>query len=455
MKKFFFLVILAMFSCINLLAQDIIPTLSFALDLDYARFRNDDQSGYLEIYYAFYPCLLTYRLSEGKYRAVVQLSTRMRNDKTKALVVNERVLLPIVISDTSAPSFKYPFISQAGYALPLGDYTLEVVAADSLNPSRQDSISWAINITAYPNGEGCSDLELCSNIKPSSKKADPFFKNSLVVVPNPTIIFGITAHPIVFNYLEFYNLNPDETYTVKTAVIDFDGKIKRESIRSRRYGMRNAVEVGTTNVTSIVSGKYRFRLSLFNQSAHELTRTEKTFFIYNPHLKAPTLTAPSFDASELAGLSGEELSKEFNQAQYIATEQEIELFARVDSVAGKRELLAKFWDRVGKGGFDHPPIKRSEYLRRIAVANDRYREMAKDGWRTDRGRIYVLYGEPDEIDRYPSLGESKPYEIWRYHGIESGVEFVFIDRLGYGYFELVHSTKRGELRDDNWQRLLR
>jgi hypothetical protein len=80
--------------------------------------------------------------------------------------------------------------------------------------------------------------------------------------------------------------------------------------------------------------------------------------------------------------------------------------------------------------------------------------MGKEGWQTDRGRVYILYAEPDEIERFPNSGDSKPYEIWHYNQIESGVIFVFIDRNGFGDYQLVHSTKRGELQDESWQKYL-
>ena len=38
------------------------------------------------------------------------------------------------------------------------------------------------------------------------------------------------------------------------------------------------------------------------------------------------------------------------------------------------------------------------------------------------------------------------------HEIEGGVYFVFADLTGFSDYTLLHSTKRGELRDDNWQR---
>jgi len=44
--------------------------------------------------------------------------------------------------------------------------------------------------------------------------------------------------------------------------------------------------------------------------------------------------------------------------------------------------------------------------------------------------------------------------VWYFYQIENGVEFYFVDRTGFNEYILVNSTKRGELRDDQWQRYL-
>ena len=95
------------------------------------------------------------------------------------------------------------------------------------------------------------------------------------------------------------------------------------------------------------------------------------------------------------------------------------------------------------------------WLQRMGTANQRYSSLAKEGWRTDRGRVLILYGEPSEIDRKASTDRSKPYEIWYYYQIENSVQFVFIDRSGFGDYVLVHSTKRGEVQDESWEQYLK
>ena len=88
----------------------------------------------------------------------------------------------------------------------------------------------------------------------------------------------------------------------------------------------------------------------------------------------------------------------------------------------------------------------------IERANLVYRGTFREGWRTDRGRILLIYGEPDEYDRYPFSNDNKAYEIWRFFSVQGGVEFIFVDRRDMGDYELVHSTARGELYDPEWTR---
>lgn len=435
-------------------AQRIVPNTSFVLNLDYAQFRNDEQSSYLEIYYGFYTRLLTYEKTGEGYQGIVRLNTRIKNNTTGEYIVNDVSPLAVSIKDTSDPSYNASRVAQVGYALPFGEYTLEVTAIDSVDASRRDGMVLPVTLKSFVDEALTSDIQLCTNIKNSENKLDPFFKNSLEVTPNPTLVFGVTSHPMVFNYSEFYNLNPEETYTVKSQVVAQDGKVIKESSKQRKFGIRHAVEAGMTNVTAIQSGRYRLRLVLADAEGNARSQTEKVFYIYNPHIQITQPAAASVKASELAGLTADELADEFRKAQYVATDQEIKTFSQITSEEGRREFVAKFWADVEPGRLGRPSITRLAYLQRISVANQRYSAMGREGWRTDRGRVLVLYADPDEIERVPSSDQSKPYEIWHFYAIENGVDFVFVDRSGFGDYILVHSTKRGELRDDSWQRYL-
>ena len=62
--------------------------------------------------------------------------------------------------------------------------------------------------------------------------------------------------------------------------------------------------------------------------------------------------------------------------------------------------------------------------------------MGRDGWRSDRGKIYIQYGEPDQIDDYPVAINGKPFQEWHYYRHGSYRKFVFVDEYEDGDYRL-------------------
>jgi hypothetical protein len=58
-----------------------------------------------------------------------------------------------------------------------------------------------------------------------------------------------------------------------------------------------------------------------------------------------------------------------------------------------------------------------------------------EGWRTDRGRIHILEGPPDEIESYSMQIDRNPTEVWFY--FDNGRRYVFVDETGFGDYVLV------------------
>ncbi len=69
------------------------------------------------------------------------------------------------------------------------------------------------------------------------------------------------------------------------------------------------------------------------------------------------------------------------------------------------------------------------------------------------GRIYIIFGPPDYIERYPFTPERPAAEQWFFDHMtgQGQVYFLFLDDAGYGEYNLVHSTARGERRDPYWE----
>jgi len=455
MKSLSLIAGLIVMMCMEVLAQTAIPVERFLLNTDFARFRYDDMNGYLEVYLSVPRRLVTLKQYDGRYYGSILITVEVTETISEKNVEHVESSIPVHINSLEELIEHGNVISQMGFRLPHGNYRLTITASDSIDSERTDIATHEIEIKPYPPIPSVSDIEICTNIIMSTNSDDPFYKNSLEVYPNSSLLFGALFHPVLFVYSELYNLNTEESYYIHTAITDFSGNILIETKKRKEFVFRHAVEVNTLPITSYPSGKYRYRFSIYSESDMLLSSREKSFFVYNPHMNFTEETKrPVFD-NEIALLSSDEVIQEFRYCRYIASREDIWLFDQLIDDDARRSFLISFWEEIERGRIGLAPIRRSEYLERVVQSNKNYRAMGREGWHTDRGRVYIIYGKPDEIERYPSGGTTKPYEIWRYYQIENGVEFVFIDRSGYGEYTLAHSTKRGELKDDMWQQYLR
>lgn len=429
-------------------------TNAFVVNAVCNRYWQTDTTAYLEIATAFYPNRMTLTKDSVGYHGVTELRILVQRKSDSVYVKADRFAVPVNIQDTSTSALSQSIVNKLTYVLGIGRYNIVVYGIDGLTPARLDSAIFNIEISSKPKLTTLSDVELCSNITESTDTKDLYYKNTYRAIPNPGLVFGSTAYPIVFSYVELYNLQPGRPYLLSAQIVDAKGTVLKQRTHTRQFSVSNTVDVGTLNVATLVSGKYKYQFLLSDTLGHEIARAEKPLFLYNPHVQAVVAKASSIRISEFAGMSSDELVQEFRQAQYIARSEDKSTFAQMHTAGEQSAFLAQFWTDVESGKRDIMDMTRAIYLQRVETANQRYRSMGQEGWHTDRGRVYVLYGESDEVERFPSTSESKPYEIWHYNQIEGSVIFVFIDRTGFGEYTLVNSTKRGEVKDDNWQNYL-
>ena len=426
----------------------------FTINAVFNRFWQSDSTSFFEITTACYPRQVQLKRDSLGYHGNVEFRITIQNTANGNMVQADRFYVPVYIKDSTASALSRSLLSKVTYILEHGSYSVAVRGFDSGDIARQDSARFIVDILPKPSTVVLSDLELCANIVESTDKKDVFYKNSYRVLPNPSLVYGSNGFPVVFTYSELYNLQNGFTYSIKLQIIDSKGLVLKQKTRLHKYSINNAVDIAMLNVTSLVSGKYTCQYILSDTLGHEITRSEKKIFIYNPQIQPPAVTTVSAKGAELAGLSNDELVDEFRKIKYLLNDDMIKTFNKISSQDGRREFLAKFWTDMESGQLERTDFTRATYLDRILTASQRYHTMGKDGWLTDRGRVYILYAEPDEVERFPSSEDSKPYEIWHYYQIEGGVLFVFIDRSGFGDYLLVHSTKRGEIQDESWQNYL-
>ena len=420
----------------------------FRLTADLARFRGaDDSSLHVEVHYAVMQGGLTYRVDSAGWSAGADVTLIVRSKDS--VVFGDRWLVPHVVTDTAKFQAGLNLVGVYPVQLPSGEYTLSLLGRDRNNPERIDSVVIRFPVVIVPaNRVSLSDIEFASSIRQSATRG-PFFKNTLEVIPCVGGLFG--EEQKAFYYVEAYNLlagGMTGDYRVRTAVYDAIGKELMSRERPKKRPGESAVLVDQFSVASLKSGTYTLLVSVMDTGSVALTRSARKFYVYNPSLgiDSSLLTAASsMPLAIYASMEEPELDREFKWARFETMDAEKSQFAQLKGPDAKRKFLSDLWRR-------RPAGAREEYLARVSEVNQSFTTMGREGYRTDRGRVYIVYGPPDDNERHPNEQDSRPYEIWSYNNIQGGVIFVFVQRNQGGDYELVHSTHRNELHDENWTR---
>ena len=128
----------------------------------------------------------------------------------------------------------------------------------------------------------------------------------------------------------------------------------------------------------------------------------------------------------------DDLDVAIDQIRYIASGKVIKKIKK----AGPKEKKSKFinyWKTMDPTPGTEENELMNEYYRRARYANKHFSGFM-DGWKTDMGMIFILFGPPNDIERHPFELDSKPYEVWYYHDINR--VFIFIDETGFGDYRL-------------------
>ena len=162
------------------------------------------------------------------------------------------------------------------------------------------------------------------------------------------------------------------------------------------------------------------------------------------------------DAGYFGGMTSQQLDRAAAPLALIAKSGEMSVYSKDLSVTAKRNFLTRFWAARDPSPGTPRNESRERFYGGIAYADSNFREhgrIREPGWRTDRGRIYVRLGSPDETLRRVQQGNAPPYEAWRYNR-GKGNYYIFADLTGVGGFKLMHSDDVHEVGDPNWQRIL-
>ncbi len=423
-------------------------------DFDYSQFFFSDSSNYIEFYYQIEKRGLEAAKSEtgDKLSVIMRVILCDRQDTT-----NNIVKVFSVKSSADTLNKKNEMLGQFQLVVPFGKYNLTFSVIDDNNKKNIKTLDDKLEVAPFPKDKpSLSNIELGRNIIKSEDEKSIFYKNTYKVLPNPSRIYS-PLEPVVFFYAEVYNLKKSFGKSVNflTVVLNPNGEkvYQRKSLISTKNN--SVVKVGQINLKGEPTGAYNLMLAIVDTTVNYAYTSSKRFFLINPNVKIDSSFSGKISvSSRFSGMSSDEADLFFKKLRYIASRDEKKQFEELKTPEQKQRFLTRFWKNHDKNPATPQNEFMDEYMRRLDYVNRKFKTRTHPGYMTDMGRVYLTYGPPDTIDRYPNNISTKPYELWYYHNIEGGVVFVFVDMLGIGEYDLVHSTKRGEVNNIRWRQLI-
>jgi len=420
----------------------------FNVSLDYSRF-SIEGGVYLDVYLMIPQSIFTFIEAESGVEAKVVFQTALIQGDVVPYDPDRWTRTYRAPDQQSVSSLTWvPDISKF-YVEP-GDYTLQVTIVD-VHSKKKQTMRRSVSLELFPPGEmAISDITIASQVV-KAKTENEFTRYGYDVVPNGQRTFT-SAAPMMYYFFEGYGISGTGNYDVHAQILSLNGDVVQDFPSStKKMPGTSVVEWGGLNTAGLGSGIYKLSIEITDDVTQKTATQKRTFYILRE-------TSSKENASEIkdeyAGLSASQVDDIYKVASVLMDKKEKRLYSKSDN-EGKRNVLSSFWDR--RDPTPETPVNefKQQFYQRVQMANRDFGFGSGDGWNTDRGRVLIKYGPPNNIEKQQSSINQKPWVTWQYYEIEGGVQFIFVDRTGYGSFQLVHSDARDEVQDADWNRHLK
>jgi len=370
-----------------------------------------EKEGTLEVYYDISYSQLQFLKKNGGFLARFEVQAIIYDSKKRQVNGDSwrRDVRSTSYRETVSPDGS--FYETFKLAVAPGKYTL-LVRTENLDSEERSSVVLEIELQSVRSLPALSELLLGSCSRDSALAGSLRSR----VIPHPRRRFG-ERYPRFCVYGEIYDSPAaDDTaaYRLAWRILDEEGSLKlQDTVSVVRRGQVSPLFF-SGSVSDLTMGRYRLELVLGKGRGAQ--RTSRVFEV---------------DESKFA--IDENIEDTLSLLGYIAQRSEIEPMKEAVGEDRKR-LWLEFWKKRDP----YPETPENEYLieffDRVRYANHHFSSM-QPGWKTDRGRIYIRRGPPDQVERRPMSPSGPAYEVWSY--FEKNLTFVFVDRMGFGEYELI------------------
>jgi GWxTD domain-containing protein len=352
-------------------------------------------------------------LFESKYTATVSVFAEDKEKLIEEKTWDEKIDVKDFPHTTSPTNFN---ISIKSFELPPGKYFIRTSIEDK--DSRKNFVSTNMfTIRDFSTLPNLSDLMLIAK--------QTMVGGSNKILPNVTRDISVQKDGIPL-FFELYSDSPCKVI-LEFYVSDKEKKIIYSDTMARNIDSGKTQMFHNVMVKGLGLGIYLIGVSLKDTNNKIIATTIKSF-------QSRWVGVPSVI---------NDLDKAIAQLVYIASSSEKNYIESASDKEEKIKRYLEFWKKKNPNPAEEDNRVFDEYYRRINYANENFSHYT-EGWRTDRGMVYITLGPPNNIDRHPFDYDSKPYEVWEYYEINQ--QFVFMDENGFGDYRLLTPLNGDMLR---------
>jgi len=431
--------------------------------LSYNTFYSPKDGPYIETYISIDGSTVSWvKDQQNNYKAEIEATLIFEQD-SNIINYSKVVINSGIVKDSLG--MKKQFMNIQRFVLPNGDYKIKIKLDDIHDTLNALFTVGDISVNIPTDRASISSIEAVQEVR-NSKDTDKFNHSGYNLIPNIYNFFPSSDSSFIF-YAELYNVNKSiadgEIYLLNYYISNAETGIilgKYKAVERRKAKSIDVV-LSKFDITGLPSGNFIFNLEVIDKTNKIIVQNSYFMQRENRNIK---MDPKDIESINIINTFAEVITGKDTLIDVIRAMRPISTSMENDFAKGiikkgdvhlMQQYIYQFW-------FQRNPTEPSKpflaYMQEVMKVNNDFGTSIKKGYETDRGYVYLKYGEPNNINKQYNEPATYPYEIWQYYGVkgQSNVRFVFYEPdLVTNDFQLLHSNAIGEVNDYQWRLHLR
>ncbi len=400
------------------------------------RYLNNDKQTIFDIVYKVPNNQLSFQKTNNTFIAPINVTLNLKKDGIIVLTRNFDQTAGAKSEAISASS-NYYTIDKVSLTLAKAGFLAELIVKDV---NSADSSVQSFHLDLLDPNALLSDIEISHNIvENQSNQLAKFHRGDYLFFVDPIPVF-YSSNDTVFVYYEIYNLNKMSSdkynyiqnikiYNENSVITDITENLSLDELPSKI--------IKKIPLDLQIDGYFNIDITLTDLSNSNKYTSKNNISILKEYIKVTRI----FDTDE----------EEFILMSYFLNTTEKKQWRKLNDT-GKKNLIDRFWSQNDPT----PNDNNNEFLdlikTRINYSNKQFSHFEK-GWKTDQGKLYIKYGQPDEIvsgiTQANAKYSRKDYKVWKYNGKDR--LYLLLDFQNSGNYKIIMAKNDdNEKTDPSW-----